>query len=618
MDKNTVIVFLLLLFVIILFNSPTWRKMEEKMGWRKPPTAVDSARVQADTVLEDYEKTPFVPAISGEDTAGLDSTAEPDGHFAEADSDRIVENEIVVVSTKYIGTLSNRGAKITSWKLASWARDSSDLELIPQNTGGALGLKIKNQETGDSLWECSSKQDNLFIEGRGSVELRYSYGPSGPGGIIKTFIFHENRYDFDMEIKNISKKEDEFELCWDAGIRESEDQRMSYMQNPEIIFGMQEGISKKSNIKEGKKQEEKGYADYVALKSRYFFSALTIEKINRAQNVIIRGEHADTMHSNSAKNIRYSILTNFDDGLSSHKIVIAPADYGIARSYERNMGHIIFSGWRWFFRADTWFPPLCQVVLYLLKKFYNLIPNYGISILLLTILFRAVTFPLTLKSSRSMARMKDLQPKMTEIREKFKSDPMKQQQLIMKLYKEEGVNPLGAGCLPQFLQMPIFFSLYIALRKAIELRGAGFALWITDLSGPEYIPLITLPFSLPFYGNRISSLAIFMAVTMYISTKQTITDPRQKGMVYIMPVMMLVMLNQMPAGLLLYWAVSNVLGIFQNKLMAKAKNAARSASQGQEVTAAPIPPTKKKAKKKKKPLFSLPKPRKKGGITRWK
>jgi YidC/Oxa1 family membrane protein insertase len=137
---------------------------------------------------------------------------------------------------------------------------------------------------------------------------------------------------------------------------------------------------------------------------------------------------------------------------------------------------------------------------------------------------------------------------------------------IMGLYREEGVSPLGAGgCLPMILQMPIFIALFITLRKAIELRGAPFMLWIQDLSGAEV--MFTLPFKIPFYGTNVSLLTIIMAVSMYFQSKQTMTDPKQKAMVYMMPIMMLFMFNSMPSGLILYWAFSNILTIGQNALL---------------------------------------------------
>ncbi|MFH1761702.1 MAG: membrane protein insertase YidC [bacterium] len=607
MDKNTITAVLLMVVVIVFFNSSLWQKFEEKIGWRKK-TENDSLYTEKygykDQEYAQEKKETDIPVQTMENNSITREPAEvkPD------DSSACMERTILIKNSRYTGKISNMGAKIVSWKLHGWERDSSDLEVLPQKTEGALSITFKGEYTGGRPWKCSIKNDTAVELGsRDTFVVQYKYESIKGWEIAKLYKFYGEKYDFDLAVKQTRGSRDIYTLHWNAGIRESEIEKMRYEQNPKIIFGMQDGISKEYNIKQGKTKAKKGYADFVALKSKYFFSAVIFEYSDKPQNVSISAEYADTLHSNSSNNIRYDIETEFEEDVSKYKVILAPADNDIIELYGKNLSHVIFSGWRWFLRGDIWFPALCRLVLYLLKAFYNLIPNYGIAILLLTILFRLVTFPLTLKSSKSMARMKDLQPKMTEIREKYKTEPMKQQQLIMRLYKEEGVNPFGAGCLPQFLQMPIFFSLYIALRRAIELRGAGFALWINDLSGPEYIPFLTLPMNIPFYGNRVSSLAVFMAVTMFFSSKQTITDPKQKTMIYMMPVLMLVMMNQMPAGLLLYWAVSNLLGIFQNRIIMKSKKDQPPPEGGRPVIAG-------RKKPKRKPLFSLPKMPKKGGL----
>jgi YidC/Oxa1 family membrane protein insertase len=162
---------------------------------------------------------------------------------------------------------------------------------------------------------------------------------------------------------------------------------------------------------------------------------------------------------------------------------------------------------------------------------------------------------------RSMKRMQALQPLMNEIREKYKDDPQKMNQQVMNLYKEYGVNP-AAGCLPLLLQMPILFALYSVFQSSIELRQAGFIWWINDLSIPDSI--LKLPFAVPLFGmTEVSGLALAMGITMFIQQKMTVTDPRQKAMVWMMPVMMTLLFNSFPSGLNLYYFVFNILSIGQ-------------------------------------------------------
>ena len=166
-----------------------------------------------------------------------------------------------------------------------------------------------------------------------------------------------------------------------------------------------------------------------------------------------------------------------------------------------------------------------------------------------------------------MKDMQKIQPLMTEIREKYKDEPQRMNSEMMKLYKEHGVNPVG-GCLPMILQMPLLIALFIVFRSTIQLRGAMFIPgWITDLSQPD--TLFMLPFSLPMYGDQFNLLPILMALTMIFQSKMTMQDPKQKMMVYVMPIFMLVIFNRFPSGLNLYYTLFNLLTIIQQKYISK-------------------------------------------------
>jgi YidC/Oxa1 family membrane protein insertase len=209
------------------------------------------------------------------------------------------------------------------------------------------------------------------------------------------------------------------------------------------------------------------------------------------------------------------------------------------------------------------FRPVSLLILRIFKFFQLFIPNYGIVIILFSILVKIVVYPLTKKSYKSMKEMSRVQPLLTEIKEKYKSDPQRMNKETMKLYKEHGINPLG-GCLPMLLQLPLLGALFIVFRSTIQLRGASFIPgWIDDLSGADTI--FTFPFSLPLYGDQFNILPILMAGTMFFQSKMTMQDPKQKAMVYIMPIFMLLIFNQFPSGLNLYYTMFNVLTIFQQK-----------------------------------------------------
>lgn len=196
--------------------------------------------------------------------------------------------------------------------------------------------------------------------------------------------------------------------------------------------------------------------------------------------------------------------------------------------------------------------------------------NYGLSIILLTLVIRILFWPLNQKSMKSTQRMQEIQPQLTAIREKYKSEPQKQQQEMMRIYQENKINPMG-GCLPMLIQIPVFFALFVVLRGAIELRFSSF-LWISDLSTPENLFRDQL-------GFGINILPILMGVTMWWQQRMTPTsDPQQQKMMVMMPILFTVLFYSFPAGLSLYWTTNQVLMIVQMARMRRKKAAEGNAA----------------------------------------
>ncbi|MCB2060348.1 MAG: membrane protein insertase YidC [Novosphingobium sp.] len=218
-----------------------------------------------------------------------------------------------------------------------------------------------------------------------------------------------------------------------------------------------------------------------------------------------------------------------------------------------------------------WFEVIEKPILWLLKKLFTLVGNFGVAIILLTVIVRGIMFPIAQRQFASMAAMRAVQPKMKAIQERYKDDKQKQQQEIMALYKKEGVNPL-AGCLPIFLQIPIFFALYKVLILAIEMRHQPFILWIKDLSAPDPLHILNLfgllPFTPPSFLG-IGILAVLLGVTMWFQFRLNPAqmDPVQEQMFKIMPWVMMFIMAPFAAGLLLYWTTSNLLTIAQQSYL---------------------------------------------------
>jgi YidC/Oxa1 family membrane protein insertase len=235
--------------------------------------------------------------------------------------------------------------------------------------------------------------------------------------------------------------------------------------------------------------------------------------------------------------------------------------------YEKNLGIQKFD-----LAVDFgWFYFLTKPLFYVLEFLNAFLGNLGLAILALTILFKAVMYPLAAKSFRSMAKMKKFQPQMEQLKERYKDDKLKLQQEIMELYRKEKINPLS-GCLPMVIQAPIFFCLYKVLFVTIEMRHAPFFGWIHDLSAPDPTTLFNLfgliPWTPPSF-LMIGVWPILMGLTMYLQQKLNPqpADPAQAKALLFMPLFLTFLLAQFPAGLVIYWAWTNILGITQQWLM---------------------------------------------------
>jgi YidC/Oxa1 family membrane protein insertase len=222
--------------------------------------------------------------------------------------------------------------------------------------------------------------------------------------------------------------------------------------------------------------------------------------------------------------------------------------------------------WGWFFF-------ITEPMFYLMDFFYNLVGNFGVAILLTTVLVKLLFFPLANKSYESMSKMKKLQPEMKKLQERFKDDKARQQQALMELYKKEKVNPM-AGCLPIFIQIPVFFSLYKVLLVSIEMRHAPFFGWIKDLSAPDPTSIFNLFGLIPWTPPEflmLGFLPLLMGISMWVQMRLNPTppDPVQQQVFNYMPLIFTFMLAHFPAGLVLYWTWNNILSFTQQALIMK-------------------------------------------------
>lgn len=308
-----------------------------------------------------------------------------------------------------------------------------------------------------------------------------------------------------------------------------------------------------------------GAQKWIALKNRFFVTALV--STSDANGGFTANVDRD-MTSQEYRPAEIGALVNFASLPAKRTSVFYVGPKKQSLLWALGMKDVMeFGMWRW----------VCYPILWLLDFFNSLIPNYGIAIILLTILVRLLFWPLTHKSTVGMKKMQEIQPKMKEIREKFKDNPQRLQQETWQLYRDAKVNPMSS-CLPMLVQIPVFIALFNVLRSAVELRYAPF-LWISDLSEPEALFASWFPF------GGLNILPILMAATMALQsalTPSTGDKNQQRMMIVFMPIMMLFMFYSFPSALSLYWTLSQVFSIWQMWIIRR-QTAAKTAAVMPEV-----------------------------------
>ena len=233
------------------------------------------------------------------------------------------------------------------------------------------------------------------------------------------------------------------------------------------------------------------------------------------------------------------------------RIYAGPIHYETLAAVGAGLDEVANLGWKWMRGVSV-------LMLTCLNLLHKMIPNYGIAIIILAAATKFLFYPLTQASLRSMKVMHHLQPQIKELQEKYKGDPMKLNQAMMALYKENKVNPMS-GCLPMLLQVPVFIALYNVLLFSVELRASGFVGYIRDLSAPDLLATIG--------GFPIHLMPVVMTGSTYLLQSQTPVAPAQKGMMYVMPLFMLFFMYTFPSGVILYWTVNNLLSALQQYLV---------------------------------------------------
>lgn len=481
----------------------------------------------------------------------------------QAQAKAIPAREITVDTPYYRVRISVNGASFTSFILKKYREtvdeNSPYKELIPQDfTNGIIRTSMVDKSLvglDEAVFSVTQAGDRYEVrERKQSIEFNWI---AGDGSLLtKTYTFDPNSYLIDLKIalKNRSEKVLNDKLVISVGKQIEESDGYGFVGPSALIDNRLEQIKIK-NIED--QNEFAGSIKWIGVQDRYFISSIIPATETKGNMKLSRN---DDVVVNRLINPSFELSPGSQQDFQ-FLIFMGPKSMALLDSLGHDLGKALNFGF---------FNFIAKPCLWFMHQIHNVIPNYGIAIILLTVFTKILLWPLGSKSYKSMSEMKKLQPLMTEIREKYKDDKQKMNQELMALYRTYKVNPLG-GCLPMVLQIPVFFALYRMLYEAIELRHAPFFLWINDLSAPDR--LFDFGFSIPFmqppYG--IPVLTIIMGGTMLLQQKMSPPpgDPTQAKMMMLMPVVFTFIFINFSSGLVLYWLVNNILSISQQYYVQK-------------------------------------------------
>ncbi len=473
---------------------------------------------------------------------------------------------IITVDTPlYRVQISEKGAGFTSFLLKKYREQVDEnaplKELILQDGGmqtvrlGFAGNSLPGLDR--AVFSTQLKTDTLKIAG---AAQKITFAWQSPRGVVveKTYRFTPDSYVIDLEVnvKNGSDQplKDRLYVALANGLP-AEASRYGFEGPSALIDNKLQQVK----IKKIEKQNTfSGKLQWIALQGRYFMTGLIAQKLTEASMQLFAEPQKRIEARYVLPETTFAPATRTQ---YSYQLYFGPMSIGILKKVGHDLDKIINFGM---------FDILAKPMVWLMNFLYSFIPNYGVAIIILTILTKILLWPLGSKSYKSMSEMKKIQPLMKEIREKYKNDKKKMNEEVMGLYRTYKINPLG-GCLPMVVQIPVFFALYRMLYQSIELRHAPFFLWINDLSAPDRLFHFnfTVPFMQPPYG--IPVLTIIMGVTMLLQQKMSppMGDPAQAKMMMFMPLIFTVIFINFPAGLVLYWLVNNILSIAQQYYIQK-------------------------------------------------
>ncbi|GFO67566.1 membrane protein insertase YidC [Geomonas limicola] len=535
MEKRTIIAIVLSIGVLYAYSY--------LFPPAKPALAPGTSAKQAQ-LSSAKSVTPVVSAPAVATATPVATPAPVAGQPAAAPRDITVDTDL------YSAVFSTQGAGLKKLVLKKYKETAGpqgkDIVLIDESNPTRFALLTDSRELGiasNAVYQVTGENLKLTDGNKGSVEFS-TVTPQGVE-LKKRFSFSGNAYHIGLteEVRNVG-----------AG---RVDGKLHILENDRVVPHKSEGryeVYGPTTLTEGKVVSEKldnllkapvqhaTNVTWSAFADKYFMGAIIADKGSIATVSLSRPATDVVVRDITAPAVS---LQPGQSAALNYSVYYGPKDLDILKAQGNRLEDVIDYGW---------FGPVAKPLVYSLKYLYRYTGNYGIAIIIITFILKLIFFPLTHKSYKSMKEMQKLQPKMTELKEKFKNDRDALNKAVMELYKTHKVNPMG-GCLPMVVQIPVFFGLYRALMYSIELRHAPFMLWITDLSAKD-----------PYYVTP-----IIMGATMFIQQKMTPSnmDPVQAKMMLMLPIVFTFMFLNFPSGLVVYWLVNNVLTIAQQMYINK-------------------------------------------------
>ena len=619
MEKRYVLALVLMVAVMFGWSWFYGRKLP------KPAQTTEQATEQL------REASPLSPNSSSSSEATVDTTQSAQVESPSRPRKPVRESQTVQVETaKYHIIFSvGRFAYAHEWALKEYPDrsgvDKSLFNLIPETAQNCLSVHFFNEgltaDAMDTFWEADKTR--IILTDRDPQDtLTFSKQIGENLKVLKKITFYHDWYYVDLELtfQNLSNQplisldtmsdnRNGYKLRWGPGINADllahelkNGKRGRHNPKSEGARALSSGSSKP--VKEFDDSQSMDTALWAGMNNKYF-AALMIPDgvVNATYELEILSDNGTTTPavvtapSEAASLIvpGFSLDSN-NSRADQFRIYVGPKEYKVLKTIEPpgvqeedlQLADIIDLGFFWY---------IAWVMLWLLNFFYGIIKNYGVAIVLLTLLVKVVSYPLTRKGYKSMQAMQKLQPLLTEIREKHRDDPQKLNKATMQLYKEHGVNPFG-GCIPWIPQIPVFIALFALLGSAVELRGAPFCLWIDDLASPD--TLFTLPFTIPFIGDAFRLLPLVNGLTTWLQQKTSggmapTTNNMQAKILQFMPLFFVFILYNFASGLVIYWTCNNIFTIGQHYLPKLWRS-----DEAEETTPVNISSTKKQPQSKKR------------------